>query len=84
MPRVAGPAVDKRLVSKAVPLGELMTGAKERSTQIAGLDSTAVQPAKRAMIRGRDVILHEDLGIEGELLPSLKASKDDAINRGML
>ena len=72
------------LVSDVVPIGDLATTAREWAGQIAELDSTAVQSAKQAMIRGRDMALRDGLRIESELLSRLAAFRDSDASRNGL
>ena len=77
-------ALRLNLVSEVVPIGDLATTAKEWAGQIAKLDSTAVQSAKQAMIRGRDMALRDGLMIEGESLSRLAAFRDYEASRNAL
>ena len=72
------------LVSKVVPISDLATTSKEWAGQIAKLDSTAVQSAKQAMIRGRNMALRDGLRIESELLSRLAAFRDFDASRNAL
>jgi enoyl-CoA hydratase/carnithine racemase len=72
------------LVSEVVAIGDLATTAKEWAGQIAELDSTAVQSAKQAMIRGRNMALRDGLRIESELLSRLAAFRDFDASRNAL
>lgn len=68
-------ALRLNLVSKVVPLRSLMTAAADWARLIAGLNPLAVQSAKEAMIRGRDLALQDGLMVESELLSRLTASR---------
>jgi len=57
------------LVSKVVPLEQLMPTAREWSGRIAELDPQAVQAAKEAMIRGSRMSLEDGMRFEN-MLPS--------------
>jgi enoyl-CoA hydratase/carnithine racemase len=72
------------LVSRVVPIGDLATTARMWADQIAGLDSTAVQSAKQAMIRGRSMALRDGLRIESELLSRLAAFREYEASRNAL
>lgn len=80
----AGEAFRLNLVSKVVPIGDLATTAKEWAGQIAKLDSAAVQSAKQAMIRGRNMALRDGLMIESESLSRLAAFRDFDASRNAL
>ena len=57
------------LVSKVVPLEQLMPTAREWSGRIAELDPQAVQAAKEAMVRGSSMSLENGMRFEN-MLPS--------------
>jgi E-phenylitaconyl-CoA hydratase len=74
-------ALNLNLVSKVVPQAELMTTAKEWATQICGLAPLAVQYAKEAMVRGRDMTVAEGLKLESELAAKAMRTADFAEGR---
>ena len=74
-------AFDLNLVSKVVPQAELMTTAKEWATQMCGLAPLAVQAAKEAMLKGRDMTLADGLKLESELAGKVTRSADFAEGR---
>lgn len=63
------------LVSKVVPLEDLMPTAREWADQIARLDPSAVESTKEAMIRGSSMSLEQGLGLESMLLSRLTARR---------
>ena len=56
------------VVSKVVPLKDLMPTAREWADQIAGFDPRAVESTKEAMIRGSSMSLERGLSFESVLL----------------
>ena len=59
------------LVSKVVPLEQLMPTAREWAGRIAELDPQAAQSAKEAMVRGSSMSLEDGLRFENMLLSRL-------------
>jgi len=59
------------LVSKVVPLEQLMPTAREWAGRIAELDPRAAQSAKEAMVRGSSMSLEDGLRFENMLLSRL-------------
>ncbi len=74
-------ALALNLVSKVVPQKDLMTTAKEWATQMCGLAPLAVQYAKEAMVRGRDMTVAEGLKLESELVGKVMRTADFAEGR---
>lgn len=74
-------AYNLNLVSKVVPLKDLMTTAKEWATQICECAPLAVRAAKEAMFRGLDMTLADGLKLESELGRKVTSSKDFAEGR---
>lgn len=74
-------ALSLNLVSKVVPLKDLMPTAMEWANQICQCAPLAVQAAKEAMMRGIDMNLADGLRLEGELGRKVTSSKDFAEGR---
>lgn len=74
-------AYDLNLVSKVVPLRDLMATAKEWAAQTCECAPLAVRAAKEAMMRGIDMTLPEGLKLESELGRKVTSSKDFAESR---
>jgi E-phenylitaconyl-CoA hydratase len=77
----ANEAYNLNLVSKVVPLKDLMTTAKEWAVQMCDSAPLAVQAAKEAIYRGYDMTLTDGLQLESELSGRVMASKDFAEGR---
>jgi len=74
-------ALALNLVSKVVPLKDLMPTAMEWANQICQCAPLAVQAAKEAMMRGIDMTLLEGLKLESEVGRKVTSSKDFAEGR---
>ena len=64
------------LVSKVVPLPELIPAAEEIANDILKVAPLAVKAAKQAMYRGTNMSLEEELKVEADLVIPLFASED--------
>jgi E-phenylitaconyl-CoA hydratase len=74
-------AYNLNLVSKVVPLPELMKTAKEWANQICECAPLAVRAAKEAVFRGLNMTLEDGLKLESELGRKVTSSKDFAEGR---
>ncbi len=77
----ANEALALNLVSKVVPLQDLMPTAMEWANQICQCAPLAVQAAKEVMMRGIDMTLADGLKLESELGRKVTSSKDFAEGR---
>ena len=77
----ANEAFALNLVSKVVPLKDLMPTAMEWANQICQCAPLAVQAAKEAMMRGIDMTLPDGLKLETDLGRKATSSKDFAEGR---
>jgi len=64
------------LVSRVVPLGQLMSTAKQIAQTICQRAPLGVRASKEAMIRGFSMPLEEGLALEHELAGKVRASED--------
>ena len=69
------------LVSKVVPLSELMPAAEKMAGSILKNAPLAVRAAKQAMLRGTSMTLEEGLRVEADLTAQLLLSEDLAEGR---
>jgi enoyl-CoA hydratase/carnithine racemase len=74
-------AFNLNLVSKVVPLKDLMPTAKEWANQICECAPLAVRAAKEAVFRGLNMTLDEGLKLESEMGRKVTSSKDFAEGR---
>jgi E-phenylitaconyl-CoA hydratase len=74
-------AYNLNLVSKVVPLKDLMPTAKEFANQICDCAPLAVRAAKEAVYKGLNMTLDEGLKLESELGRKVTSSKDFAEGR---
>jgi len=64
------------LVSRVVPLAQLMPTAKQIAETICKKGPLGVRASKEAMIRGYDMVLEEGLKLERELANRVRSSED--------
>jgi E-phenylitaconyl-CoA hydratase len=74
-------ALHLNLVSKVVPLNDLMTSAKELAVQLCDSAPLAIQAAKEAVYRGYDFPLDKGLKLESDLSKKTMSTKDYAEGR---
>jgi enoyl-CoA hydratase/carnithine racemase len=64
------------LVNKVVPLDQLLTTAREWASKICDNGPLAIQRAKEAMIRGRNMTLENGLDLERTFFEEMLQSED--------
>jgi len=64
------------LVSRVVPLDQLMDTAKEIANTICGRGPLGVRATKEAMIRGYDMVLEDGLKLETQLATHIRTTED--------
>jgi len=77
----ADEALALNLVSKVVPQKDLMATAMEWANQLCNNAPLAVQAAKEAMIKGRDMTVADGLKLESELAGKVMRTQDFAEGR---